>query len=168
VDEKALEGGRLRMTHYTTQQWQAYIQGSELGRASMDTHLLECDDCTEIYLIALEELHDYLPQLSNIKAFTEGVLDQIGQLPNNNIITHQHMSNKKWYTNMFFHYTVAASLTLVLVSSGIFDQMLDRVSEISQDTEFSQNSNLSDKLTNKAGQWLDSIPAKHLKKEGKP
>lgn len=154
------------MTHYTMQQWQAYIQCGEFDRTSMDTHLLECDNCTEIYIEALEELHEYLPQLMDRTAFTEGVLAQIGSLPNNYSRTHQPISNKKWYTNTLFHYTIAASITLVLVGSGIFDQMLDRVSQISQDTEQAQKTIVSDQLTNKAGKWLDAIPT--MKKEGKP
>lgn len=161
-----MEGARLYMTHYTMQQWQAYIQGGEHDRASMDSHLLECVYCTENYLTVIEELQDYLPKVPNITTFTKGVLDQIELLPNNNILNRQHLTNKKWYTNMFFHYTVAASLTLILVGSGIFDQMFDRVSQISQDTEQDQLTSVADQLTNKAGKWLDALPAKQ--KEGKP
>ncbi|MEX2414581.1 MAG: hypothetical protein WD424_00440 [Paenibacillaceae bacterium] len=156
------------MTHYTIQQWQAYIQGGEFDCTSMDTHLLECDDCTEFYLVALEELHEYLPELTNITAFTEGVLERIGPLPKYKPITQQPIANKKWYINTLFHYTIAASLTLVLVGSGIFDHMVDRVLQISQETEQAQKTSVSDQLTNKAGKWLDSIPAKHVKKEGNP
>ncbi len=156
------------MTHYTLNQWQAYIQGDELDRASMDNHLLECDACMEIYVIVLEELNEILPQITNIKAFSDKVFTEIKSLPYKNTITQQAQSNKRWYTNTFFHYTIAASLTILLVGSGIFDQMFERVSQISQQTEQAQKSMVSDPLTNKAGQWLDAIPAKHAKKEGKP
>lgn len=156
------------MTHYTVQQWQAYIQGDELDRASMETHLLECDACTDMYVLALEELNETLPQLTNITAFSDGVLERIKSLPDYNTQNIQLLTNKRWYTNMFFHYTIAASLTILLVGSGIFDQIFERVSQISENTEQAQKTTVSDQLTNKAGQWLDAIPAKHVKKEGKP
>ncbi len=156
------------MTHYTDQQWKAYIQGDELDRASMDTHLLECDACMDIYLIVVEDLHELLPEITNITAFSEGVLQHIKSLPTYSTKHSQPMTHRRWYTNMFFHYTIAASLTILLVGSGIFDQIFDRVSEISENTEQAQRATVSDQLTNKAGQWLDSIPAKQVKKEGKP
>ena len=154
------------MTHYTIQEWKAYIQGDELDRALMDTHLLECEHCSEIYLVAVEELHEDLPQLMNIEAFCHEVIRKIELLPKKNTHINKHTTNKKWYTNTFFHYTVAASLTIVLMGSGIFDQMFDRVSQISHSTEQAQKTTVSEQLTNKAGQWLDAIPTK--KKEGKP
>jgi len=154
------------MTHYTIQEWKAYIQGDELDRALMDTHLLECEHCSEIYLVAVEELHEDLPQLMNLEAFSNAIIEEIKLLPKNNTNEYRHTNNKKWYMNMFFHYTVAASLTLILVSSGIFDQMFDRVSQISHSTEQAKKTTVSEQLTNKAGKWLDAIPTKM--KEGKP
>ncbi|MEX1029406.1 MAG: hypothetical protein WDZ91_05070 [Paenibacillaceae bacterium] len=151
------------MTHYRIQQWQAYIQGGEVDRASMDAHLLECDDCMEIYLVSLEELQEDLPQLTDITLFADVVLEHVRLLPKRNI---KRLDKRRWYTNTLFHYTIAASLTLLLVSSGLFNQMLDRVSQLSQDTEQAEQMSVSDQLTNKAGKWLDAIPTK--KKEGKP
>jgi predicted anti-sigma-YlaC factor YlaD len=151
------------MTHYRIQQWKAYAQGGGVDRTSMDAHLLECEDCMELYVVSLEEVREDLPQISDITHFTERVLEQIQFLPKHRI---KRLDHRRWYSNTLFHYTIAASLTLVLVGSGTFNQMIDRVSQISQDTEQVHQISVSDQLTNKAGKWLDAIPTK--KKEGKP
>lgn len=155
------------MTHYSMQLWQAYIQGDEVERAAMDDHLQECDECMEMYVLCLDELQSYLPQLTNPIDLMDGVEEQIqATRAEVNLEQSRTITPKRWYTHPLFHYTIAASITFVLVSSGMFNHILDRVSQITEDTEQAEHISVSDQLTNKAGKWLDAIPNK--KKEGKP
>jgi predicted anti-sigma-YlaC factor YlaD len=166
MDEEALEGGRLLMTHYSMQLWQAYIHGDEFERDSMDNHLQECDACLGMYVLCLDELQTSLPQLTSPIDFVDGVQEQVQLLPVVNPKQSRTITPKRWYTHTWFHYTIAASLTFVLVSSGMFNHILDRVSQLSEDTEQAEHISVSNQLSNKAGKWLDAIPTK--KKEGKP
>jgi hypothetical protein len=166
MDEEALEGGRLFMTHYSLQLWQAYIHGDEVERDSMDNHLQECDECMGMYVLCLDELQVSLPQLMNPIEFMDRVQGHVQFKSECNSKPPRTIIPKRWYTHTWFHYTIAASITLVLVSSGMFNQILDRVSQLTENTEQAEHISVSNQLKNKAGKWLDAIPNK--KKEGKP
>ena len=136
------------MTHYTFEQWLSYIKGDEIDRQPMDDHLYDCNDCMETYLLATEQLAKILPPMQmDVQEFTKKIYSDIQAVSNQVEQTRAHTHSKfiekhksnHWYTNVIFHYTIAASITIILMSSGLFQQMFNQVSDISRDAEVRQN-----------------------------
>ena len=145
------------MKHYTTDQWYAYTLGSEENREVMDDHLLVCEACLSLYLSTVEDVADSMPALPDVTAFSEGILKK--RSPSKTV--------HKRSLRPFLQYAIAASITIILVSSGVFQQLFDRYSDLNRDSADRSEPAISQQLTEKAGQWLDSLAMKQQKKEGK-
>lgn len=81
MDEKALEGGRFFMKHYSYEQWTKYVKNELDGEDKIlyEDHLYTCDQCLEVYLTAIEA--EELPDIIDGTAFTDNIM---AQLPNEN------------------------------------------------------------------------------------
>lgn len=150
------------MSHFSKEQWLSYVKGTEIGRASMEAHLQQCDECMELYMYALEDSAADLPQLTDLEQFASRASaaakrQRAGRTKQRGFLSHP-----------LLHYTIAAGITIVLVGSGAFQQLFDRFSDLSRQTEQGSTTAISEQWTYKAGKWLDHIPAKNDKKEGKP
>ena len=152
------------MTHYTKEQWMFYAKGNEIDREAMEAHLLQCDACMDIYLFAVDALGSELPELDNVGLFISQIQieSKLDRQP------HVQPIKVSWFMKPIFQYTIAASITILLVGTGAFQLMFDRFSDIHREAA-SGSSGFSEQLTDQTSQWLDAIPAKKLtKKEGRP
>lgn len=107
--------------------WHAYITGTCTLEESerLEKLLLEDEQALDVYLAALEQLEptleDHTAQM-NTEHFTDRVM---AVLPDIDAEASQVIFNKRrWFEKPVFHYVIAASLTLILLSSGAFDKML--------------------------------------------
>jgi hypothetical protein len=183
MDSQALEGGGMGMKHYTLEQWKKYV-GQDLtdeDSADYETHLSSCEPCLELYMQSLEVAAESYPVLVNGASLANKVMltiaAQKSENPRNHRIlqfgtVHRQKPLKlaSWVRHPLFHYTVAAAVTLALMSSGIFQSIADRVGQVdrlraetAQEKPLIEQPSVSKKLMEKTIVMLDSIQPKHEK-----
>lgn len=132
MDEKQLEGGGFPMTHISKEKWLTYANNklNEDERETYEAHLYQCDHCLEVYMEVIETVDMTTPNLT-----TETIIDHV--LPK------QTAAKEGGYRKTFLHYTVAAAMTILLMSSGLFTQLININHDIetnnSHKTSFVQN-----------------------------
>jgi translation initiation factor 2B subunit (eIF-2B alpha/beta/delta family) len=153
--------------HYTEEQWHVYAVGAEMDRESMDGHLNECERCIELFMQVIEANSDQLPKLSDTSQFSADIADHIKVRAKTNPsrVTLRTISRYKWFMKPAIQYTIAASLTILLVGTGAFQQLIHSLSQLSSEAEQGTKTVISIQLTEKADRLLDSIPAKYPKKK---
>ncbi|MFC3745896.1 hypothetical protein [Paenibacillus sp. GCM10012306] len=137
-------------------------EGSPEERDVWEQRLLEDDDALLCYLEALDELQGQLPSLESPKHFTENVM---GSLPAVQKPAKQHSEDigpspetqrrTRWYEQAIVHYVIAASLTLILLSSGVFDRMLS--GELGVFIPEGKHSSYSQQIKQATSSWLDYL-----------
>ncbi|AEI38679.1 zf-HC2 domain-containing protein [Paenibacillus mucilaginosus] len=123
------------MNHMPRETWLDYIRGTLAPeeRDVCDAHLAEdCASCFELYLEALEELAEELPE-PDAASLQASVMEQwdlehrsaapaiVGQ-------TGSRRHRLLWLQHPLFHYGAAAAITMLLMSSGAFQFLLGSVS----------------------------------------
>ncbi|RST72479.1 hypothetical protein D4T97_015565 [Siminovitchia acidinfaciens] len=111
------------MNHIDYENWLLYATDSldEKTRSKYENHLYSCDHCLELYLEAVEEAESQMPVLSDPSGFTDAIMKEIGGVKEEP--PPQIKSKKNMRRQTLVHYTVAAAMTLVLMSTGIFSQL---------------------------------------------
>lgn len=143
---------------YTVLQWTDYIEGRISGNEAiqMEQCLLNEPDEMEGYLEALGMNRDY-PGLPNSVDFTNSVMNRIERLPSAGKVRNSRGArNRRWFEHRAFHYTVAACLTLIFLSSGLFD----KVAPYHKFQEGDTAGSFTEKWTEAATSWLDNFKPK--------
>ncbi|MEK3912010.1 hypothetical protein [Paenibacillus sp. FSL H7-0331] len=175
------------MKHYTGEQWMTYVeQGlNDDDNQQMELHLITCDSCMELYMQSLEGVVGSYPTLSDEAALADRVMlaiEAAGPISPSSTASRlapleeagfgsQKLRNPiTWMRAPLFHYAVAAVITLVLMSSGIFQSIvdhpvgIDRASNGDAQSEATQEPvSVSKKLMDKTIVVLDSIQPKQEK-----
>jgi anti-sigma factor RsiW len=101
--------------HYHGRAWLLYRQNriGEEERRLMEEHLASCDLCLQRYLDAGTEQDALLAELLLPPDFSDRVKEMIR--------SRRWQAYKKQRSRSLANYAVAAAITLVLMSSGIFD-----------------------------------------------
>lgn len=171
------------MKHYNLEQWIRYArQAPPLTEEEIfeyEEHLHMCDECLELYMQGLELAAEAYPDLSDPEALVENVMQSLPPVePLGTIIHSSTLPVKKsgqqknaWLRHPIFHYTVAAAITLVLMSSGAFTTIMDRLQQgqlsgAAIQTEMNEQGEtgytpVSQLILNKTIGMLDSIQAKN-------
>jgi hypothetical protein len=113
------------------EQLKAYIEGhmEEAMREDWEQLLLEDEESLTSYMEMLDELQEELPSLENSSAFTEKIMGAwVKPMAESSALVEQVAVEEggrryRWYEKTIFHYAVAASLTLLIMSSGMFDKL---------------------------------------------
>lgn len=76
----------------------------------------------------LDELQEDLPSLENSSIFTERVMADWASMTESSaaleqVTVEEGVRRYRWYEKTIFHYAVAASLTLLIMTSGMFDKL---------------------------------------------
>lgn len=107
--------------------WHAYITETCTLEESdrLEKLLMEDEQALEAYLAVLKQLEptlkDHFTQM-NTERFTDQVMAVLSDL---DAEASQAIFKKgRWFEKPVFHYVIAASLTLILLSSGAFDKMM--------------------------------------------
>ncbi len=162
MDEKALEGGRLFMMHYSEQEWMKYVK-NELDkdvREEYENHLYSCDQCLESYLMAVEAEEAELPMISNEADFTTLVMAQIADVKRETAQKSLIGKKKKSiYQSSFFHYSIAAAVTILLMTTGVF-QSITQYAENVQNPNLQEEPSMTQGLVDKTFAWMDSLEGK--------
>ncbi len=117
------------MNHYDTGTWVLYRNNriDENQRRLMETHLAVCDSCLQSYLAAAAEHETRLAELLLPQDFSTSVKEMIRM--------RKQQAYKKRRSRSLVNYTVAAAITLALMSSGMFDLCARELPGILAETE---------------------------------
>src|SRR5690625_1095796 len=150
MDEEKLEGGRFFMNHITDEQWLAYVKNelNEKMRSHYDDHLYTCDHCLALYLKAIETV-----ELQHSVITTDEIIQTVNK--NVEIKQTQEIKEPSFYKKALFHYIVAAAMTLLLMSSGVFSQLIHVVTDI--ETQDGNRSSMISKLMDSSISIVDQI-----------
>lgn len=141
------------------QQAGRYIRGecSSEEASSWEALMLSNDNALNVYMQVMAEMDQDLPMLESPESFADRVLSD------KEIVPYQRRSvptssdrPRRWYERPLFHYTVAASLTIVFMFSGAFDRLFPE-SKNHQVPKSSQSVSYSEQLMEKTTSWLDRL-----------
>ncbi|MDF2961293.1 MAG: hypothetical protein K0S39_3028 [Paenibacillus sp.] len=175
------------MKHYSLEQWDLYA-GEKLSdeeRLAYEAHLCACDSCLELYMQSLERCAGMYPKIEDEAGLAESVMERISTEGSNASPVSKPFirvnSNPTKKTPVFtrhplFHYAVAAAITIILMSSGAFQSLTERIGhlETAETTETAEqeqggeqkdlkteHASVSYKIMEKTIVMLDSIQPKH-------
>lgn len=114
------------MRHYTEQEWLAYKQGliSQPESEQMENHLLDCDQCMDLFLLQINEVEIARANSIIPSNFSQTTMTFIKQKQvNKPSPIHRRSKIQK----LLSYYVVAAAITLLLVSGGVFQTAIDDV-----------------------------------------
>lgn len=122
MDEKTLEGGRLFMSHKSYNTWRLFVKDelSVTDRQLCEEHLYTCDECLQLYLKAMEDIEASIPPLLD-HSFTNHVMEQIETK------TVSRENDQSLFRRKLLHYLIATAMTVMLMGSGIFTQLVETV-----------------------------------------
>lgn len=117
------------MNHYDAGTWVLYRNNriDENQRRLMEDHLAVCDSCLQSYLAAAAEHETRLAELLLPQDFSTSVKEMIRM--------RKQQAYKIRRSRSLVNYTVAAAITLALMSSGMFDLCARELPGILAETE---------------------------------
>lgn len=137
-------------------------QEADVEREEWERLLLEDEETLAAYMEMLDEVESELPSLENSSAFVEKVMeDWAGTIAESTSVEgggvkEEGTRRTRFYEKSIFHYTVAASLTLLIMSSGMFDKLLTGEMELVAPKK-DNSSSYSEQMMQATSGWLDQI-----------
>jgi hypothetical protein len=114
------------MKHYSAEEWSAFYRKEEnLDLLAMEDHLLECDQCLELFLLAVEQgdlksIEQRIPADFNRKTSQMLQGPVVLELPRKDF-------RPRW---LAANYVAAAILTVMLMGGGVFQTLALKASEV--------------------------------------
>lgn len=168
------------MKHYTLEQWTRYVREELTSEEQLEyeAHLGSCDQCLERYMQCLELAADSFPVLAEHTgaAMAEAVMQSIGAAATPSLydvvskpepVRRQSKPTPSFLRHPVFHYAVAAAVTFLLMGTGVFQSLAERVGSAESNVEASplvqedNRSSVSQLIMEKTIVMLDSIQPKH-------
>lgn len=153
------------MSHFSKEEWTLYIndQLDQAMRESCEDHLYVCEECLGLYLECLERSATALPAIEYEERFIEQTLIAAREAKNLTSIEHTTKNIRKKSQEVhqarrdrsIFHYTVAAVVTIMLMSTGIFQEIVQ--AKLATTAEQVERQPFSEKLMQQAVRVLDAI-----------
>ncbi|KYG28123.1 anti-sigma factor family protein [Alkalihalobacillus trypoxylicola] len=180
----------MNSNHYTKEDWTLYINGTvqQNQQLKMEEHLYTCDQCLQDYMESLAQV-SIEPSRNESDDFIDSVMQKIepaakarkplkqedsikvldGNVGYENGRNKEGAQKKKSSTQKgrkkqtLLHYVIAASLTFILMSSGIFEEIAfgsnaeenDMMNTIHEKEEISVSERLLDKITITIEEWTN-------------
>ncbi|RLQ93762.1 hypothetical protein [Falsibacillus albus] len=154
------------MNHIPYEKWLLYVK-DELPRGmknEYEDHMYECDHCMALYMKAVEAWEDDFPAIRDGAAITNSIMDEIMQI--STVISpakEEGYSQQKdkiktgaFHQKPIFHYVVAAAMTLLLMSSGIFQTISSYVNQFEQSAQ-QPNTSFTKHIMNKTVSIVDRV-----------
>ncbi|MBO0992506.1 anti-sigma factor family protein [Bacillus sp. SD088] len=120
------------MNHYSVENWLQYVRDEleEETRTQYENHLYHCDHCLELYLQAVETNDAQELDLSETENFTDSIMEQIAEIKNPVQCGQKKKRMLHLRKQTFIHYTVAVAMTMILMSTGVFSQLMRMASTV--------------------------------------
>lgn len=147
--------------HYAYEVWCQYVKNELDGsvREDVETHLYSCDQCLDIYLQVLDSEESGLPKIQNETQFTDSIMANIADLKKKNASLGE--GKKSFYQSSAFHYLLAAAMTIIMMSTGVFQSITKVVDAVQSPQTFQQAPSFSEGLIHKTFTWMDSFELKN-------
>ncbi|MNN00902.1 hypothetical protein D3C81_1135060 [compost metagenome] len=132
--------------------WRSYIRGSldSITEARLDALLQGDEAAFAAYTAALSSLESELPGLEDEAAYMLAIMEI---LPQAKLSTERGGSRKSWTRHPLLHYAIAATLTALLLGSGLFDLIAAETDHLMNQADASS---LSERMMEATAGWLDS------------
>jgi hydroxyethylthiazole kinase-like sugar kinase family protein len=146
--------GLIKKEGHHKELWLEYITRDSIrgNEAELEELLLHDEEALMSYTEALTSLEHEIPHLSDELRFKNQVMDQI--LLSQTLQTKSSVKGKKWSSHPLFHYIIAASVTLFLLSSGLFDLLSQGTNQIIHNQD---SHTLSQQLLEKTTGWINFL-----------
>ncbi|PWA10353.1 hypothetical protein DCC39_11610 [Pueribacillus theae] len=144
------------MSHFQYEDWMNYVEEKidEKARATYENHLYDCSQCLELYIKAVEAHEQSFPNIID-ENFTNSVIEKIPLKDHN---AKPRVNNRKsLFQSSVFHYFIAAAITLMLMSSGLFAQLTQIASNFEEKVEKEHHQPLTEELMKKTLTWIPDI-----------
>jgi hypothetical protein len=154
-----MEGGRMEMSHLSMDQKKALAQNYLDGNCTSEQEsaweflLLEDTEAMELHIQFLSSMELRMPQIGDSKQFADDIMKVLPtDLYKKKMRFIEH--GRRWYEHPIFHYTVAACLTLVFLTTGLFDKLVPSELDV---IDHNQNTSYSDQMMDITVTWLDQL-----------
>ncbi|GAF65519.1 hypothetical protein BTS2_2417 [Bacillus sp. TS-2] len=182
----------MNSNHYTKEEWTLYINGTvqQNQQLKMEEHLYTCNQCLQDYMESLAQVNiepstnesdefvdsvmqriepvakaqKPLEQEDSIKVLDGRVSNKSGRDKDKETAQNKKSSIQKGRKKQtLLHYVIAASLTFILMSAGIFEEIAfgsnaeekDMMNTIHEKEEISVSERLLDKITITIEEWTN-------------
>jgi anti-sigma factor RsiW len=151
------------MKHFRYEEWKRYANDelAEADREMYENHLYSCDECLEVYLEAVAETE--LPPMENGSSFTDLVMARISEKAKKTAQpqTSEEKKRRPFYQSPLFHYSLAAAMTILLMTTGVFQSITQYAGAV-QDPDFQEKkTSVTEGLVDKTFAWMDTIEKKN-------
>ena len=135
------------MMHIPYERWRLYVEDQldEDKREKFEDHMYECAQCMALYMKAVEEQEESFPVMFDDVKITDRIMDEISKLSNSQrsaflsvdgVSGHRKgNSPTSIYQKPIFHYVVAAAMTIILMSTGVFHSISSYVAGYEQTSQ---------------------------------
>lgn len=155
------------MIHYSRDTWKSYQEDllPERERLRMEDHLETCDRCLAVYLEALRPAQVLSAgqgdPSADFEKMTSSIMEAIHRLQPAEAapeaIDFRSRTKERWYERKLFHYTVAAAMTLAIISTGVLEEMSRQLNRLESSVSVRQERTVSSHLMEKTTTLLNSI-----------
>lgn len=185
--------------HISSDQMDHYVRNllTEQERDWAGRHLAACDACLQLFMAAVESVEDEAVEDGTLREPSIAMPDMelLGQRVVTQLISeltpddqqHEQLSattivvqerpyrRGSWLQHPVTHYTIAASITLLLLGSGTFASFSQKLAQHELELTVQQpqpaiaipkdkqTESWSDKMVNQTGSWLDGLQAIRFK-----
>lgn len=141
------------MKHISYEDWLKYVEDglNDEVREQYEEHLYSCDSCMEIYLSALEAGETSFPELSDEPGFADSIIAEVQRYKEPEVP--DIGKKQRFYQQSAFHYVVAAAMTILLMYTGVFQQLVGFAEEF----ERSSRPSITNELMNKTTILIENI-----------
>ncbi|MFR9708789.1 hypothetical protein ACL02P_05035 [Paenibacillus sp. MB22_1] len=131
--------------------WRSYIYGElDANTESRLEALLQGDEAAfTAYAAALSSLESELPGPKDEEAYRQSIIEQ---LPHARESKARTSSRRTWSRHPLLHYVIAATLTALLLGSGVFDHIAVTSNQLMNRPN---SSSLSERMMKATTGWLD-------------
>ncbi|OAB46845.1 hypothetical protein [Paenibacillus antarcticus] len=137
---------------------QLYINGgcTMEQEQSWEMLLLEDAEAMDIHIQLLSSVELSMPDMMDSIQFTDDVMNSIPVHLYEKEESNMEQRRRRWFEHPIFHYTVAACLTLLFLSTGLFDKLgTGDLTFIAKEPK--QTMPYSEKMMNITVTWLDQL-----------
>ncbi|MBY0122205.1 anti-sigma factor [Bacillus sp. S/N-304-OC-R1] len=152
------------MTHYSKEEWMKYVNNemTQDVREEYENHLYTCDQCLTLYLDAVAEAEEDLPEIENESGFTDLIMAQIAESkpPVLKAATEKKKRSRPFYQTAIFHYSIAAVMTILLMSTGVFQSITQYTVALQKPSFQEKRTSITEGIVDKTFAWMDSLEKK--------
>ncbi|WP_066299087.1 hypothetical protein [Bacillus sp. FJAT-29937] len=148
------------MRHYSIEEWMNYVKNEfdQDVREEYENHLYTCDQCLDVYLEAVTAAESELPEMMNDIDFTNSIMAQIAEShPPSVKAVKKRKESRPFYQTAIFHYTVAAGMTILLMTTGVFQSITQYTVSVQTPSFQEKRTSVTEGIVDKTFAWMDSL-----------